>query len=183
MELDKAIKERRSVRSFNSRTPDWRTIIECIDSMRYAPMAGNAFSLKFILVDDPEKIVKLAQAAQQDYVAQSQYVLVVCSDKKITVNEYGKRGEIYLHQQAGAAIQNLLLRIVEEGLATCWVGHFVENQVKKTLSIPPEINIECILPIGYEEGKIHRKRKPELDNFLFFNKYKNKKLWKPHRVD
>ena len=93
MELDKTIKERKSVRDYTSKTPDWRKIIECIDSMRLAPMAGNIFSLKFILVSDSQKIQKLAEASQQDFVAQSQYVVVVCTDKKMILNEYGKVAE------------------------------------------------------------------------------------------
>ena len=56
--LDKIIHNRRSVKKFKSTKPDWRTIIECIDAMRYAPMAGNNYSLKFILVDDKDKINK-----------------------------------------------------------------------------------------------------------------------------
>ena len=56
MELDKAIKSRTSVRKFNSKKPNWRNIIECIDAARYAPMAGGNYTLKFILVDEPEKI-------------------------------------------------------------------------------------------------------------------------------
>ena len=46
MDLDKTIKARRSVRKFKSSKPNWRDILECIDAMRYAPMAGNNFSLK-----------------------------------------------------------------------------------------------------------------------------------------
>jgi|SRR3989344_6645576 len=183
MELDKTIKERKSVRDYTSKTPDWRKIIECIDSMRLAPMAGNIFSLKFILVSDSQKIQKLAEASQQDFVAQSQYVVVVCTDKKMILNEYEKRGEIYCKQQAGAAIQNFLLKITEARLSTCWVGHFVENEIKRELKIPPEIDVEAIFPIGYEKGISHRKRKPNLDNLLYFNTYKNKKMWKPKRVD
>ena len=56
MDLTKAIQSRRSVRKFKDKKPNWRDIIECIDSMRYAPMAGNNFTLKFILVTDEEKI-------------------------------------------------------------------------------------------------------------------------------
>ena len=77
--LDKIIKSRRSVHRFKSKKPDWRVILDCIDAMRYAPMAGNNFSLKFILVDDSDKIQKISEACEQDFIAGSQYVLIVCS--------------------------------------------------------------------------------------------------------
>ena len=183
MQLDDAINSRRSIRDYTSKTPDWRTIIECIDAMRFAPMAGNDFSLKFILVSDLDKIKKLAEASQQDFVADAKFVVVVCTQKKTTVNAYGKRGELYARQQAGSAIQNFLLKITEAGLATCWIGHFVENIVKRTLGIPPDIDVEAFFPIGYEKGKPHRKRKPSIDNILYFDVYKNKKMKSPNRVD
>ena len=110
MKLDEAIQNRRSIRKFNTKKPDWRDIIECIDVARYAPMAGNNYTLRFILIDDKEKIQKIAKAAQQDFVSQAKYVVVVCSNPSKTTNTYEK-GEIFCRQQAGAAIQNFLLKI------------------------------------------------------------------------
>lgn len=174
--LDKIIHSRRSVRKFNSKKPNWRKIIECIDSMRYAPMAGNNFSLKFILVDDEKKINEMAKASQQDFVGQAKYVLVVCTTPERTVIAFEERGKSYLKQQAGAAIQNFLLKITEEKLATCWVGHFVDNEIKSILDIPKDMHVEALFPIGYPLKKPEQKRVIELDNVLYFNKYGNKKM-------
>ena len=177
MELNKAIQSRTSAKKFKSKKPDWRTILECINAMSYAPMAGNNFTLKVILVDDEEKIKRLSKMAQQDFISQAKYVVVVCSNTSRTINSYGERGKIYCRQQAGAAIQNFLLKIQESGLSTCWIGHFVDEQVKRELNIPDEINIEALFPIGYElEKKRTRKIKIDLNKFLYFNKYKNKKM-------
>jgi len=184
MELDKTIKNRTSIRKFKDKKPNWRDILDCIDSMKYVPMAGDNFTLKFILVDDKEKIEKLATVAQQDFINQAKYVLVICSDPSRTVNAYGKRGEIYCKQQAGAAIQTFLLKITEAGLATCWIGHFVDEQVKRELKIPEKINVEAMLPIGYEFRKpVTRKIKTDLDNALYFNEYKNKKMTKVRKPE
>jgi nitroreductase len=183
MELDKAIKNRHSIRKFSNKKPNWRKIIECIDSARYAPMAGNNYTLKFILIDNENKIDKIAEAAQQQFIAQAKYVVVVCSDCKRTKNLYGENGEIWCRQQAGAAIQNFLLSIEEAGLATCWVGHFVEEQVKRELKIPENINIEALFPIGLEYEKVRKKTKIDLDRILYFNSYGDKKMKRPARVE
>ena len=184
MELDEAIKNRRSVRKFKDKKPNWRDILDCIDSMRYNPMAGDNFTLKFILVDDKEKIEKLAKAAQQDFMSETKYVLIVCSDPARTVNAYEERGEIYCRQQAGAAIQTFLLKITEVGLATCWIGHFIDEQVKRELKIPEKINVEAMLPIGYEfKEPVTRRIKSNLDNALYFNIYKNKKMRKIRKIE
>jgi len=184
MELDKTIQSRTSVRKFSSKKPDWRDIVECIDAARYAPIAGGIYALKFILVDNPEAIKKISEAAQQDFISQAHYVVVVCSNPSRTVNAYGKQGEIYLRQQAGAAIQNFLLKITESGLSTCWVGYFVENQIKRILKIPKETNVEGVFPIGLEyEKKRARKSKIDLDNILYFNEYGEEKMKPLKKLD
>ncbi len=184
MELDKTIQNRHSVRKFSSKKPNWRTIIECIDAARYAPMAGNNYSLRFIMVDDEEKINKIAEASQQQFISQAKFVVVACTNPSRIINEYGKVGEVYCRQQAGAAIQNFLLRIEESGLATCWIGDFVEEQVKRLLKIPADWNVEALFPIGYEYPKSRtRKAKIDLDRILYFNYYDNKKMRNPKKVD
>lgn len=184
MELNKAIQGRHSVRKFSNKKPDWRTIIECIDAARYAPMAGNNYTLKFIVVDDVEKIRKIAEAAQQNHVGQVHLIVVVCSNPSRPMNEYGKTGEVYSRQQAGAAIENFLLKVEESGLATCWVGYFIEDQVKEILKIPNEMNVEAIFPIGYEFEKPKvRKAKIDMDRILYFNTFGNVKMKKPKMVD
>lgn len=184
MELDRAIKNRHSVKKFKDKKPDWRDIIECIDFARYAPMAGSNYSLKFILVSDKNKVEKLADACQQPFVGKAHYIIVVCSNPSRTTNAYGKRGEVYVRQQAGAAIQNFLLRLEETGLSTCWIGHFTEEEVKRILNIPEHIQVEAFFPIGYEfEKKYTRKEKIDLDNVLYFNEYDNKKMINPKIMD
>jgi hypothetical protein len=184
MQLDKAIKERYSCRRFSDKKPDWRTIIEAIDSVRYAPMAGNNFSLKFILVNEPEKIKKITEASQQTWMRNVHYVVVVCTEPARTINLFEERGKTYFRQQAGAAIQNFLLKLEELGLNTCWIGHFYEDMIKEVLKIPKNIEVEAIFPIGFEFKKpASKKRKIDLDSVLYFNSWKEKRMVPLEKLD
>jgi nitroreductase len=174
MELDKAILQRHSVRKFTKKKPDWRSIVEAINLARLAPLAGNIASLKFIIVSDEKKIKALAEAANQDFVKQASYVVVVCSNNENTVLAYGERGRRYVRLQAGAAIENFLLKLEEEGLSTCWVGAFYDEEVRGILRIPENIDIEGIFPIGYAGEKTKQKPKPELSGMMFFETWGNK---------
>lgn len=172
------------MRKFSSKAPDWRDIIEAIDAARFAPMAGGNYSPKFILVSDQGKIQKIAEACQQPYVGTAHYIVVVCSTPNRTINSYGERGQMYVRQQAGAAIENFFLKIVEKKLATCWVGHFVDSMIKETLRIPEEVQLEAIFPIGYEYEKPRtKKQKIEIDSILYFDEYGNKKMNKIRKID
>jgi len=184
MELDKAIQSRYSCRKFASKKPDWRDIIEAIDAARYAPMAGNNFSLRFTIVDDKNKIQQLADATQQDFISQAHYVVVVTTEPGRTLNAFEERGKTYLRQQAGAAIQNFLLKIQERGLATCWIGHLLEDEVKRAIKATENTIVEAIFPIGYDYKKSSTRRmKIELDRILYFNEYKNRKMKNPKKLE
>ena len=175
MDLDKAIKTRCNVRRFKSKSPNWRDIIKAIDAARLAPSAGNIPTTKFLLVTEEDKIKQLANASQQDFVATAEYIVVVCSDSKQSERSYDDRAKKYTSQQAGAAIENFLLKITDIGLATCWVGAFNDEQVKRILQIPEDVKVEAMFPVGYEMPPASKQRfKPNLDTILYFNIWKNK---------
>lgn len=183
MDLDKAIKERHSVRRFTSKKPDWKDIIEAIEAAGHAPLAGNISTLRFLVVSDKDKIQELADAAQQDFIATSSYVIVICSDLAQCHRSYGERAKKYATQQAGAAIENMLLKLTELGLATCWVGAFSDETVKRILQIPEEVEVEAFFPIGHEFGRSKQRLKPNLDAILYFNVWKNKYMTRIRKVE
>ena|SRR3989344_3334566 len=183
MQLEDAIKKRKSVRRYSDKKPDWRKIIRAIDAARYAPTAGGIDSVRFIIVQDKEKIKELAEASQQDFIAQAQYVVVVISLDVKVKRFYEEFGEKFARQQAGAAIENFLLKLTADGLATCWIGYFAEDQVKRILSIPDKAVVEALFPIGFEtKVKTSSPAKPLLENILWFDKFKNKYMEPKTRV-
>lgn len=182
MDLDKAIQERKSVRKFSNRVPDWRDIIEAIDSCRYAPMSGNNYSLRFILTRDEDTIRKISEACQQSFLESAPYLVIVLNDPSRTTNLFGERAQRYLKQQAGAAIQNFLLTIQDYGLSSCWVGHFIDSLVKDALKIPEGVDVEAILPVGYEsKDPSPKRRKIDLNRILFFDQYGERRM-KDHSI-
>ncbi len=186
MNFDRVVKERWSCRLYSGKKPDWRDIVVAIDVANSAPLTGNIPTLKFILVSDKKKIAQIAEACQQDFIANIDYVVVVCSDEKLLGKAYGEIAEKYARQQAGAAIENFLLKITDMGLASCWVGAFAESMIKTLLRIPDEVTVEAVLPVGYARPLGRQRKKPNIDSLLYFNEWKNKymKPWKtPPRVD
>lgn len=175
MDLDKVIKERHCVRNFKTtKKPSYKDVIMAIDAATKAPMAGNIYATKYILVQDKEKIKALTIAAQQDFIEQVDFLIVVCTDKKDLTRNYYERGSIYARQQAGAAIEHLFLKLTDLGLSTCWIGAFADDTVKRILKIPDNIDVEAMLPVGYSLEKGKQETKPDLDRVLFFDEWKNK---------
>ncbi len=175
MKLEEAISKRHSIRKFSSKNVKWSDILEAIDSAAKIPLAGNTFNLKFLIVSSQELKNEIAKHCQQLWISEAPYIIVVCSDESRLKMLYDSRGSIYSRQQAGASIQNLLLKLTEMKLASCWVGAYADELVKQILRIPENINIEAIIPVGYSSEKPRTKNKVSLENIIFWEFWKQKK--------
>lgn len=175
MDIDKLIEKRKSVRSFKDKKVSFKLILEAIDATLRGPFAGNINNLKFIIIESQETIDKIANFSQQHWMNDASTLIVVCSDDTHLENLYGERGRIYSRQHSGAAIEILLLKLTELNLASCWVGAYTDELVKQLLNIPQHIQIEAIIPVGYEKGRAKRPRKKTLDKVISWETWGNSK--------
>jgi len=183
MQLIDAVKSRKSIKKFTGKKVDWRKIIQAIDSARFAPMAGNMFSLKFVIVQDQDSLEKIANASQQPFIKDASAVVLAVSDRDKVKKMYDYNNKGFAAQQAGAAIENLLLALTEKKIDHCWVGFFDDDQVHEHINIPEEYVIEAIIAIGVKpKMREQKKPKPDLENIIFFDKYGNKYLAQESRV-
>ena len=183
MNLKEAIVSRKSVRDFMpNKVPDWRKIMRAIDYARFAPSAGNNFVTKFLIITNEKKIAMLAKASQQDFVGDVKAVVLVASDIEKLVDNFDDRGKKYTLLQAGAAIQNFWLGLVEQKLDSVWVGHFYEEQIKRELKIPDNFEVNALFPIGkMKKITVKRHLKMDLDQIVYFEKWGSKKMNPPAR--
>jgi len=183
MNFEDLVKKRRSVRGFTpGKKVDLRHIVDAVECANQIPMAGNIPFLRFILVEDPEKIIEIAEHAQQSFIANASHTVVVCSNKEQIKRNFESKGEDFVKQQAGAAIQNFLLKITESGLSSCWVGHFAEKPIKKLFKVPKNWDVEAILPVGHAAPNIignkpikEDTRKPTISDSLYFEDFETNK--------
>ena len=149
MNVLEAIKKRRSVRRFLKEDIPEGTMMELLEAMRWAPSAGNLQPWEFVVVRDAGVKGRVAEAAQQDWIAEAPVVVVVCANPDRSVGRYGDRGvNLYCLQDTAAAVQNLHLAAVEKGLGTCWVGAFSEAGVAQAIGAPKNIRPVAVVPVG-----------------------------------
>lgn len=149
MNVIDAIRMRRSVRSFRPQPiPDdaMRALTEALHS---APSACNFQPWRFILVDDSNLRMALARAAhQQMFIAEAPLVVVTCVRP---AEAYDRMGGYWnsCDLDAANAVDHMMLAATEKGLGSCWIGSFEEAAVKGVLSIPDDVKVAAIVPVGY----------------------------------
>lgn len=184
MKVEDAIKARRSIRQYSTKKVTWDELTKVLEAAIYAPMAGNIFSPRFVVVADKKKKTEIAQACFEQYAIQdASYLIVVCSDVEQVRELYGGHAEKYATQQSGAAVQNMLLQATELSLASCWIGALEEGSIKSALKIPDDIKVESIIALGNAKRKPAMPPKKDLNMVTFFEEYGKPGGWKQTHTD
>lgn len=152
MDIYSAVKERRSIRSFLKREIPEEIIHRLTEALMWAPSAGNLQSRKFYFIRD-ERLKRLISTAalNQAFISCAPIVIVCCADSRIGLH-YGRRGiELYSIQDVSASIMCMMLVALDNGLGTCWVGAFREEEISKALGLPDNLRPVALVPVGYPE--------------------------------
>jgi len=89
-----------------------------------------------------------SSALFQSSVKEAPLSFVICAEYQRITKKYGKRGERYVHMEAGHVGQNICLQAQALGLATVVIGAFMDKAVKKVLGVKEEPLY--IIPVGRE---------------------------------
>ena len=160
MNVIDAIQTRKSVRHFLDKPIEDNTLQLVLGAGRLAPSASNRQEWRFVIVRDPETRQRLVDAARgQQFVGEAPVIIVACA---ATDDHIMPCGLPCFSIDVAIALDHITLAAVEQGLGTCWIGAFNQDQVKQILGIPEEIRVVELMPIGYpaDPTPIEKRRLP-----------------------
>ncbi len=163
------IKKRQSVRSYQEKEIPENVLQQVLEAGRLAPSANNKQNWKFIIVKDEDLRKKLVPACKnQKFVGEAPVVIAGCAtnpDYVMTCGEHSYSIDLAI------ALDHMSLEAASQGLGTCWIGAFYQDQVKEILGVPEGVCIVNLLTLGYpEELKPKTGRKP-LSEIVCYDKY------------
>jgi nitroreductase len=160
MDIYEAIQRRTSVRAYLPTPVKDEKLDRILDAARLAPSGKNGQPWTFIVIRDEETREQLVPACKnQKFVAEAPVVIAVCGREELA---YQKMGGYWnsLPVDIGIALEHLMLAAVAEGLGTCWIGAFIEEEVKRILGVPDSVKVVALTPVGYPSGDaVFRPRK------------------------
>lgn len=173
------ILSRQSDRKYSEKTVEQDKLDRILEAGRMSPSACNAQPWKFIVVNDPELLKKMAVAAQakllsmNKFVAQSPVMIVVVREKPNMTSKIGAaiKDRDYSLIDIGIASENICLQAKAEGLGSCMIGWFDEPEVRKILGIPAKKRVELIITIGYSLSEFRKKVRKPVEEVVCYNKY------------
>ncbi|MCR4998280.1 MAG: nitroreductase family protein [Lachnospiraceae bacterium] len=175
MNVLEAIEKRRSYRGIYESTPVQREdLMKIVKAGVAAPSGCNMQTPSFIIVDDAEILRKLHELMPPHVGDTAPAAICVLSQR---VSAKGQR--CFATQDYSAAIENMLLAIVELGYQSCWLeGQVTDSEeinkaMARTLNVPDDYELVCLLPIGYGEGMPPVLRKKAFTDRVWVNTYGN----------
>ncbi|MBN1683715.1 nitroreductase family protein [Candidatus Bathyarchaeota archaeon] len=159
------ILNRKSIRKYK-KEPIPETIRDkIIEAGRQAPSAANRQPWHFILVTDSAVKDELSKSRFSSFIKDASFIIVgVCLP-------YDQVSKIWGVVDVTIALQNMVLAAEVQGVGSCWIGGFNENEVKALFNIPLEAKVVALISFGFPDEKPSIRQKKELQEILHKNKW------------
>ena len=148
-------------------------LITIMEAGLNAPSGCNKQTTSLICVDDSD-VLKQIQSVINPPIAETAPAMICVLTQRI--NAY--RDKCFAIQDYSAAIENMLLAIVDLGYQSCWFeGHITDDdricdKIAAILNVPSEYDLVCVLPVGRAEGEPTIPKKKGFEERAWFNSFK-----------
>ena len=159
MKVMNEIKNRISVRNFKDIAIKQDILERVLEAGQLAPSAKNRQPWRFLVIDDPGLKKRIQEAAYgQEYVGKAGAIILACS----TNIEYEMpNGQLSYPIDISFAVSFMMLQAEHEGLGSCVITTYDEQDIKTLISVPYSMRVVMMLLLGYTDDRlIVRDRKP-----------------------
>ena len=170
MEVKEAIRKRKSIRGYEDKPVPEDKLLRVLEAARLAPSASNRQEWKFIVVRESKVRQELAWATEgQPHVAEAPVIIAAVA----TLPDYVMRSGIPAYVvDLAIAVDHMTLAATDEGLGTCWIGRFIQDEARRILKVPEKYRIVALLALGFpNEPGLPKMRKP-LDEIVCYEAFK-----------
>ena len=169
MDVIEAIEKRRSVRVYQNKPVPKEKLRKILEAARLAPSARNSQAYKLVVVKDHQLRNELAKEATSESFIGGAPVIVVA----VALDpDYVMPGGVPAHPvDIAIALDHITLVAVKEGLGTCWIGAFYQDQVKQILSIPEKYKVVALLSLGYPADSPRKKSRKPLEEIVCYDSF------------
>lgn len=172
MDVEEAIKIRRTIRRFKDGEVADSVIKELLEACRLSPSGSNKqpTRLFFVRGQNAKNDLFEAGAFAQEFVTQSPLIVIFCGDPAVYGKEQhpslaGKNGKRCL-RDISIASSFVVLRATELGLSSCWVGMIDQEKIKGAIGIDDKYMIPFVICFGYPDQEPAPLDRLPSDDFL-----------------
>jgi len=177
----KSIVDRRSVRSYLPQPVPEDQLLRLIESARIAPSGSNTQPWRFIVIREASQRAAVTRACHDQKWMLEAPVHIACvadlgsrieDSRGIVLTESSPEPEVKLIiRDTAIATEHLVLQAQEEGLPTCWVAWFTQDQIRSVLGVPPHTYVVAVITVGYSEERPSPRPRHRMDEILRYERW------------
>lgn len=170
MDIYELIKQRRTIRKFRPDPLTKEQLTRYVDAARLAPAGANLQPLKYIAVHSPDMVDKVFPLVRWAAYLAPNYnpadnerptaFIAVCADTAIRPAGY--------EVDMGAAVENLILTALADGVGACWMGAIDYEKISQLLGIGGSMKLLCVVALGYPAEDPTQTDLPEGGSIKYF---------------
>ena len=149
MDFFEVITKRRSIRKYQNRNVETEKLKRILEAARLAPSAMNRQPYQLLVITEREILAKINSACNQNWEAPLM-IAMISTPKEAWVRD---DGEEYWKADAAIAMHQVSLAAYNEGLGTCMIAAFKEEDVREILEIDLKSRVVLLTPSGYPAEK------------------------------
>jgi len=182
MDVEEAIKGRRSIRKYTDDDVPDEVIFKIIDAARWAPSWGNVQCWEFVVIKDKEIKEKIIECVPSFNPARKAVetapVIIAVLGKKgvsgtIAGNYVTEKGD-WLMFDTALATQNMCLQAFSLGYGTLIIGIFDSKKVAEILGVPEDYEVVVLVTAGKPHKIPSPPKRREIGEILHLNVFGNK---------
>jgi nitroreductase len=171
MDVYEAIGSRRSIRSYNGEPVPDDVLARILEAARLAPSARNRQEWRFIAITEAVTRRAMVGACKgQEFVAQAPVLLAFCSTRPHVMSCGVDAGPV----DAAIAMSYVTLAATAEGLGTCWLGAFHQDQVRQLLGVPDTAQVIGVMTLGFPAERPARRPRRPRDEVIAFGSWQGR---------
>lgn len=167
MEIMPEIQKRISVRNFKDIAIKQDVISRVLEAGQLAPSAKNRQPWRFLVIDNPELKKKIQEASYgQEHIGKSGVIILACS----TNIEYEMpNGQQSYPIDISFAVSFMMLQAEHEGLGSCVITTYDEEEIKSLVSVPYSMRVVMMLLLGYTDEHLIVRDRQQIKRIFAFN--------------
>ena len=180
MDIFEVFDKRYSCRSYSEQKVEREKLLKIVETARNSPSACNSQPWHFVIVDQEDKVKKVAQATRKGGIGINKFTekvsafIVLVKEKPTLVGRVAKAiSRDYSPNDIGIAMATMSYTATALGLGNCIIGWFDEKKVREVLSIPKSSTPDLILAVGIPDGEKKNPVKKDIDKVCSINEYGN----------
>ena len=154
---------RRSIRKYKDEPVPEDVINSILEAGRLSPSAVNRQPWHFVVVKDQKIKEEIYHERYSPFIKTADFTVVGLYLPSEALTEKLSLIDVTI------ALQSMVTAAWMHDIGSCWIGGFNEEKIKKTLNLPEEAKIVCLVSFGIPDEEPTQRPKKAMNEIIHYN--------------